>query len=500
MKNNKLVTIYARKSRLKNDDTMEISRQIELLVGYAEANNMEYKIFPEEGSSEDWNRPKLQEMLSELKSGLYDGVLVTEQDRISRDSTDFGLFKRLCREEGLLFFTLNKTYNFSNDDDNFMTGITAEMDNHFMRVLKRKMLRGRVQALQNGIFFGIAPFGYNKRQDKRLTPHLEEAKVVKEIFHMYVNKKMNQQEIANQVNLMGVRTRESKPFTIRSVSLILSNVVYIGTVYYELKNREAINTKNAHEAVIGKRLFNEAQVIRSQNRVVPQQSKRGRYMLSRLIKCPKCDTTLSFCMKYISRNSKNELNKEERELYVSNCYASRSKVAKESNSQRCTNLGVKAFRIEDMVLKELSHHIIELEHEIEVLMEEGDGLFAEVQNQIIELNKRLGQLDEQRKRVQEGFVLGVFDAEEVKNKMSQLNEDKMKLELNRDKLLEIDSTSEVDRKKKHIELAQKVIYGELDVEEMNTALRVLIDKIYYYKERADNRVLHPFYLEIVYKE
>lgn len=156
----RLVAIYARKSRLQNDDTMEISRQIELLTNYADDNNMEYKIFPEEGSSEDWDgRPELQKMLKELSSGIYDGVLVTEQDRLARDSTDIGLFKRMCKKESLMLFTLNKTYNFMNDDDNFMTGIQAEMDNHFMRITKRKLLRGRIQALESGVYFGVAPFG-----------------------------------------------------------------------------------------------------------------------------------------------------------------------------------------------------------------------------------------------------------------------------------------------------------------------------------------------------
>jgi site-specific DNA recombinase len=51
-KQKKLVTIYARKSRFKADDAEEIDRQIELLVNFAEINNMEYKIFSEEASSE----------------------------------------------------------------------------------------------------------------------------------------------------------------------------------------------------------------------------------------------------------------------------------------------------------------------------------------------------------------------------------------------------------------------------------------------------------------
>ena len=31
-----------------------------------------------------------------------------------------------------------------------------------MRVTKRKMMRGRIQALQRGVYFGVPPYGYTK--------------------------------------------------------------------------------------------------------------------------------------------------------------------------------------------------------------------------------------------------------------------------------------------------------------------------------------------------
>ena len=64
---------------------------------------MQYVIFHEEGSSEDWNRPKLQAMMTFLEEENYDGILVTDQDRISRDSTDMGLFKRFCKKKNCCY-------------------------------------------------------------------------------------------------------------------------------------------------------------------------------------------------------------------------------------------------------------------------------------------------------------------------------------------------------------------------------------------------------------
>ncbi|MEK4025546.1 recombinase family protein [Sporosarcina sp. FSL W7-1283] len=499
---NKLVAIYVRKSRLKNDDSMEISRQIELLIDFANKNNMQYKIYHEEGSSENWNRIELQKMLREVRNDKYDGVLVTEQDRISRDSTDFGLFKRICIEEGLMFYTLNKTFDFSNDDDNFMTGITAEMDNHFMRVLKRKMMRGRVQALNSGVYFGIPPYGYNKSQTKPkiLIKHPEQSKVVEMIFDMYVNKKKNQEEIVRHLNLLGHKTNENKPFTNRSISIILKNVAYIGTVYYKLEGRDPIIKKDAHEPIVDKDVFDEAQIIRKERRIVPQKSKRGSYPLSGLIVCPKCKTTLSFCMKYPSKKSKEELNKKERELYVLNCHSSKSKIAKANASQRCSNMGVKSNRIEEKVFEELESYIEELEQEIEILINEGGDIFSEVDVQINDLEKRLNQLSIERKRIQEGFKVGIYDQKEASHELTKLDEDKSQLEFNLGKLKSTDSKSEIEKMEKYKDIATNILTGEMEVEELNTALREIIECIYYYKDIADNRRLHPMFLEIVYKQ
>lgn len=53
---------------------------------------------------------------------------------------------------------------------------------------------------------------------------------------------------------------------------------------------------------------------------------------------------------------------------------------------------------------------------------------------------------------------------------------------------------------KYKDIATNILTGEMEVEELNTALREIIECIYYYKDIADNRRLHPMFLEIVYKQ
>ena len=491
-----MVIIYVRKSRLKDDDAMEIDRQIELLIEYAKSNNMEYIVFKEEGSSEDWNRPELQKMITELEKGIYDGVLVTEQDRISRDSTDMGLFKRLCKKHSMYLFTLNKVYNFLNDEDDFMSGIQAEMDAHFMRITKRKLMRGRIQALEEGVYFGIPPLGYDKSdtKPKKLIINEDKAEIIRLIFDLYVNKKWNQTEIAERLNLLGYKTLYNKPFTVRATSLILSNEAYIGTMRYELSNREPIVVDNAHPAIIDEDTFNKAQIILSKRRNVPQDSRRGTYILSKLLKCPNCKTTLSF-----SHSFKSSTKREEgKELYILNCYASSSakkkmEIKKNPNTA-CTNYGSVANYVEDKVFKMLEEHLDELEAKIDELVINGDNLFKDVHYKIDMIINRINQLDKERKRVQDGYKDGIYESDEAKELLNKIKEDKIKLEHEKIEVEQLNASSEIDklkeRKEKIIDLLSNDSY---DNKKINTILREIIDCIWYKKEIRGNHLKphHP---------
>ena len=501
------VALYGRKSRLKEDDSMEVERQVELLIEYAKQHDMEFDentdIFKEEGSSEDWNRKEFQKMLRALESGLYDGVLCTEQDRISRDSVDMGLFKRFCIKESLLLFTLSKTYNFLNDEDNFMSGIQGEMDNHFMRITKRKLMRGRIKALKEGIFFGVPPIGYVKpnTKPKKLIIEPEGARIVKMIFDLYVNKRLNQSEIVDRLNLMGFKTGYNKSFTVRSTSHILSNIVYTGTLYYKLKNLEPIINENAHPQIIDEETFAKAQVMLAKNRIVPQDSRRGVYMLSKLIRCSKCNTTLSF-----THSFKSSTHRENgKELYIMNCYSSmgaKAKMKVKNNPElRCDNYGSPANYVEDLVFKELSNYVDELTERIEILKNNENDIYNELNAQVSLVNERLDKLGKERKRVQEGYREGIYETEEAREILKDIKEKQLKLELEKKDLEGRDSSTEIMKLNDRKEQVINILSNEHeDTKLLNTKLREVIESVEYFKGgRGNHKQLKRPHVSIVFK-
>lgn len=500
----KLVAIYVRKSRLKDSDSMEISRQLELLTDYAEKNNMEYEVFSEEGSSEDWNRPEFQRMLMELRRNIYDGVLCTDQDRITRDRTDFGLFVRFMKAEALQLYTLNKTYNFMNDEDIFVTGIQSEMDNHFMRMTKRKLRRGRIQAIKKGVYFGIAPYGYAKDEQKHLLPHPTEAKIVEDIYRMYVEEGLNQAEICEQLTLRGIKTRSGKNFTPRATSLILSNVAYRGVVHYELEGEDVIHVEEAHPALVDAYTYKKAQEIRAGRRTIPQQSQRGVYTLSKLLVCPNCGQTLSFCNKYVKKSARRALDKSQRELYLLNCFSSKSQRAKqEFKGEKCKNNATKASRVEEAVFNELKQHLTDLDSRIEAIIAGDNSFLSNVARKQQELTLQYNKLNEQKKRVQDGFKAGIYEQDEATEEIKAIKEQQLNIEEELQGLEGADAKSEVDKHKKARAKIEMLLSMDTDANPVkaNKLLLDVIDKVYYWKEQSDrDGKTKPFEIKVVYKD
>lgn len=484
---------YVRKSRLKDSKGMEIDRQIELLEDYAEQHKLDVKIYAEQSSSEDWEgRPQLQAMLIELQIGIYDGVLVTDQDRIVRDNFDFLKFIKILANNGLLLYILNKVYNPLDDGDAFFLGLQGEMDTRLMKITKRKLKRGRIQAINKGVYFGIAPYGYTKDTDKHLLPLENEAQVVKDVFDMYVNQGLNQAEICEQLTLKGKKSRKGKAFTPRATSLILSNVAYKGIVHYEMEGEPVMHVEEAHPALVDENTWDKAQQIRKVKRKVPQQSQRGIYTLSRLLICLECKQTLSFCMKYNNRKGRAKLDKDSRDLYILNCYSSKGQRARtewnESGKTRCKNNGVRANRIEEALFAKLKENLKDINDRINAVVSGEIDVISVVEKKQQELTIQHIKLDEEKKRVQDGYKAGIYEAEEAIAEIKRIKEQQKAIQQELKSMEGADVKEVVDKLQEQKNKIQYLLSMDIKANpaKTNKLLHEIIDKVYYWKELTDN--------------
>ena len=267
---------YCRKSRVSETD--ELTRQEQLVVEYCKSKGYKLnKLFSEVGSSVDPDRPQYKLMLQYLTE--HDGVtvVVTDYDRIGRDTLLLSLFKQLCKEHRHLVELVNGTiYSYDNYTDIFTQEILSSVSSYIYQQTKAKMYRGMKQAQKEGKRIGAKPFGYDI-VNKRLAVNPVQADTVKRIFKL-IAQGTSTAEVVRLLKQEGITTNTGRFFDTRAIRLLIKNEGYTGK-----------KDDNVYPPIVDKELFLLAnQQLKS---LVNCGNKRS-YALSGRIYCKQCGTSL----------------------------------------------------------------------------------------------------------------------------------------------------------------------------------------------------------------
>jgi site-specific DNA recombinase len=126
-----------------------LQNQVQVLEAYAVAHSLNLRLYTEEGvSAKDTDRPKLQELLADIRAGRVRSVAVTKLDRISRSLADLLDLMKLFEEHGVKFVSLRDNIDTSGPVGRFMLhilGAIAELERGITaeRVAEDMKLRAR---------------------------------------------------------------------------------------------------------------------------------------------------------------------------------------------------------------------------------------------------------------------------------------------------------------------------------------------------------------------
>ncbi|MBN1861246.1 MAG: recombinase family protein [Candidatus Thermoplasmatota archaeon] len=172
------------------------------------------KTYCEEASAKDMNREKFQEMITDAKNGLFDGICVVDSDRLSRSTKDIlTLMDELFEFEVKLHIHNLQHVNIYSEQGRFILTNLAAFSEFFRGQLAAKIRAGVKQKMKNE-WFGQAPFGYkirsdvvdNKKINTRLIENPEEQKILALIRELKAQEK-TYSEIAEYLNNNGIPTR-----------------------------------------------------------------------------------------------------------------------------------------------------------------------------------------------------------------------------------------------------------------------------------------------------
>ena len=187
------------------------------------------------------DRPEIKRLIEDCYKGKYKGILVVEVSRLSRGNqgdaqTILDCLKYANRNNGVLVITPTKTYDVAhNHDDEEYMEFELFMSRREYKMIKRRMDRGREQAVVEGDYMGsYRPYGYDILKTKTartLIPNEDEAPIVKKIFEWSVNENLSPRKIAERLDAMCVPTYTGIPeWSKESIKTILTNPTYMGKV------------------------------------------------------------------------------------------------------------------------------------------------------------------------------------------------------------------------------------------------------------------------------
>jgi site-specific DNA recombinase len=299
------VAIYLRKSR--EDEELEktlgkyetLSKHRRALLKFAREKGLNILEIKEELVSGDslFFRPKMLELLKEVESNMYDGVLVMDIQRLGRgDTEDQGIITRVFKNSHTKIITPQKTYDLDNEYDEDYFEFESFMGRKEYKMIKKRMQSGRVRSVQDGNYISPnPPYGYdifNINRSRTLKENPNEAEVVKLIFKMYIEGS-GAGTIADCLNSLGYKTKKGKAFESSTILFILRNPIYIGKITWKKKeikkSREPNKVKDTrtrdksewiiangkHKPIIDIETFNKAQEILNGRYHVPYKQMNG---------------------------------------------------------------------------------------------------------------------------------------------------------------------------------------------------------------------------------
>lgn len=270
------VAIYIRVSTKKQvEEGYSLEAQKERLIKLCETNGyIVYKVYADEGKSgKDTNRPAFQEMMKDMKNGLFNKILVTKLDRVSRSLIDL---------ETLIKDLQNNNCDFESASEKIDTN--SAMGLMFIRLLgifaqfERERISERIfdafetMVNDNKPISGSQPLGY-KIENGAVVIDKEKEPMVRELFNLY-------EESHNlRRSILIINEKYNKELKYTNVREHIQNTMYYGTYR---------NNPNYCTPYMDKERWEKINDIRKSGKAVKQTHTGYTYLFSRLMVDKNC--------------------------------------------------------------------------------------------------------------------------------------------------------------------------------------------------------------------
>ena len=252
---NPRVAIYIRVSTTHQIDKDSLPMQRQDLAAYAKLilHSENYVVFEDAGySGKNMDRPRFQEMMTQVRQGLFSHILVWKIDRISRNLLDFATMYAELKELGVVFVSKNEQFDTSTAMGEAMLKIILVFAELERNMTSERVTATMISRASNGQWNGgRIPYGYSyDAETMTFSINPDEASIAQNIFSLYLELK-SLVEVVKVFNERNYRTRAGKVWSANAMRLILLNPWYVGSYRYNVsKEGNRAKKKNSSEWVV----------------------------------------------------------------------------------------------------------------------------------------------------------------------------------------------------------------------------------------------------------
>lgn len=440
-------------------------------------------------------RPVMQKLLKEVESGIWDGVLVMEIERLARgDTIDQGTVQRAFQYSNTYIITPQKTYDPSNEFDEEYFEFGLFMSRREYKTIKRRMQAGRYAAAKEGKWpFNAAPYGYRRvkiQNEKGWTLAFDdsEASVGRMIFSMFTGADRKGITIIRRyLNQHGIKPRKGNLWTDSSIRGILSNPAYDGKVAIgrrkvvpaiedglPVKTRPRADDyaiyEGLHPSLISHAVFSEAQSYLGHGTPKLPESYGVKNPLAGMIICKECGKR----MQRRPATSPDTKNGAKYDMLI-------------CKSEDCPTVGSPLALVERELIRALEDWVTgyELKEELP------ESHVPELEQLLENAKQEHDTLEKQKSRLYDLLEQGIYDSETFLTRSRSLQD---RLEESQAGIFHLEQQLESERKIQanitgFLPACKDLLscYWSLDVSDRNKALKILIDSVEYRKTSRNKK-------------
>jgi len=258
-------------------------------------------------------RPALQKLISDIKEGKVNCVVVYKVDRLSRSLLDFSQLLQFFDQNNVTFVSVTQHFNTNTSMGRLTLNILLSFAQFEREIISERTRDKMSAAKKKGRWIGgRPPLGYDlDKVNHKLIVNQDEAKIVREIFDLYLEKR-SLLSVAMALNEKNYKTKSYTSeknnkfggirFKSTGVQLTVKNALYSGRVSYKGQLYPG-----QQERIVSDDVFKEAQEIITNNRrerkIAGNTKNVG--LLNHILHCKACDSTMYYIYTVKGKNKYN---------------------------------------------------------------------------------------------------------------------------------------------------------------------------------------------------